>query len=41
MVVNGFSSHKVTKIVEELCGKSVSKLLVSNLTKSLDLIDNE
>lgn len=41
MVVNGVSTRKVTKIVEELCGKSVSKSLVSNLTKSLDPIVNE
>lgn len=36
MVVNGVSTRKVTKIVEELCGKSVSKSLVSSLIKSLD-----
>ncbi|WP_147536296.1 IS256 family transposase [Bacillus marasmi] len=41
MVVNGVSTRKVTKIVEELCGKSVSKSLVSNLTKSLDPIIND
>ncbi|CAG9622551.1 hypothetical protein BACCIP111883_03342 [Sutcliffiella rhizosphaerae] len=41
MVVNGVSTRKVTKIVEALCGKSVSKSLVSNLTKSLDPIVNE
>ncbi|KYG29209.1 IS256 family transposase [Alkalihalobacillus trypoxylicola] len=41
MVVNGVSTRKVTKIVEELCGKSVSKSMVSNLTKSLDPIVNE
>lgn len=41
MVVNGVSTRKVTKIVEELCEKSVSKSLVSNLTKSLDPIVNE
>ncbi|ART74916.1 IS256 family transposase [Sutcliffiella horikoshii] len=41
MVVNGVSTRKVTKIVEELCGKGVSKSLVSNLTKSLDPIVNE
>lgn len=40
MVVNGVSTRKVTKIVEELCGKGVSKSLVSNLTKSLDPIVN-
>jgi len=36
MVVNGVSTRKVTKIVEELCGSSVSKSLVSNLIKSVD-----
>jgi putative transposase len=41
MVVNGVSTRKVTKIIEELCGKNVSKSLVSNLTKSLDPIINE
>jgi len=41
MVVNGVSTRKVSKIVEELCGKSVSKSLVSNLIKSLDPEINE
>ena len=41
MVVNGVSTRKVTKIVEELCGTSVSKSLVSNLIKSLDPVVNE
>lgn len=41
MVVNGVSTRKVGKIVEELCGKSVSKSFVSELTKSLDPIVNE
>ncbi|MED3651230.1 IS256 family transposase [Heyndrickxia sporothermodurans] len=41
MVVNGVSTRKVTKIVEELCGTSVSKSLVSNLIKSLDPIIND
>lgn len=41
MVVNGVSTRKVTKIVEELCGESVSKSMVSNLTKKLDPIVNE
>jgi putative transposase len=41
MVVNGVSTRKVSKIVEELCGTSVSKSLVSNLTKSLDPEINE
>lgn len=41
MVVNGVSTRKVTKITEELCGESVSKSMVSNLTKRLDPLVNE
>ena len=41
MVVNGISTRKVTKIVEQLCGESVSKSFVSNLTQKLDPIVNE
>lgn len=41
MVVNGVSTRKVRKITEELCGKNVSKSLVSNLMKSLDPAINE
>jgi putative transposase len=41
MVVNGVSTRKVTRIVEELCGTSVSKSLVSNLVKLLDPEINE
>lgn len=41
MVVNGVSTRNVTNIVEQLCGKSVSKSLVSNLTKDLDPIVKE
>lgn len=41
MVINGVSTRKVTNIVEQLCGKKVSKSLVSNLTKKLDPIVNE
>jgi putative transposase len=41
MVVNGVSTRKVTKIVEELCGTSVSKSLVSSLIKSLDPVVND
>lgn len=41
MVVNGVSTRKVTKIVEELCGKKVSKSFVSEITKELDPIVNE
>lgn len=36
MYIAGVSTRKVTKIVEELCGKSVSKSFVSSLTKDLD-----
>ncbi|MEK4285038.1 IS256 family transposase [Ureibacillus sp. FSL K6-0165] len=41
MVVNGVSTRKVTKIVEQLCGENVSKSFVSSLTKQLDPIVNE
>ena len=41
MVVNGVSTRKVTKVMEQLCGESVSKSLVSNITKKLDPIVNE
>jgi putative transposase len=41
MVVNGVSTRKVTKIMEQLCGQSVSKSFVSNVTKKLDPIVNE
>ena len=36
MVVNGVSTRKVTRIVEELCGESVSKSMVSSLCQQLD-----
>ncbi|WP_449623205.1 IS256 family transposase [Robertmurraya sp. Marseille-Q9965] len=36
MVVNGVSTRKVTNIVEQLCGESVSKSFVSSLTEKLD-----
>lgn len=36
MYVFGVSTRKVTKIVEQLCGKSISKSFVSSLTKELD-----
>lgn len=36
MYVNGVSTRKVTNIVEQLCGESVSKSFVSNLTQRLD-----
>jgi len=35
-VVNGVSTRKVTKLVEALAGKQVSKSLVSNIIKKLD-----
>lgn len=41
MVVNGVSTRKVTKIVEQLCGENVSKSFVSSLTKKLDPVVNE
>lgn len=41
MVVNGVSTRKVTKIVEQLCGENVSKSFVSSLTKQLEPIVNE
>ena len=36
MVVNGVSTRKVTRVVETLCGISVSKSAVSELCKDLD-----
>ena len=36
MVINGVSTRKVEKITEELCGKSFSKSMVSELCKNLD-----
>jgi len=41
MVVNGVSTRKVTKVVEQLCGENVSKSFVSTITKKLDPIVNE
>src|SRR5690606_5921855 len=41
MVINGVSSRKVTKIVQQLCGQHVSRSLVSSITKKLDPIVNE
>jgi putative transposase len=35
MVVNGVSTRKVEKVMEELCGTSFSKSTVSNLCKDL------
>lgn len=36
MVVNGVSTRKVSKVVETLCGKSISKSSVSDICKDLD-----
>ena len=36
MVINGVSTRKVSKVVEELCGTSFSKSAVSELCKKLD-----
>lgn len=41
MVVNGVSTRKVTLVVEQLCGKSISKSSVSDLCKDLDKSVNE
>ncbi len=41
MVVNGVSTRKVSKIVEQLCGQKVSKSFVSTLTEKLDPIVNQ
>lgn len=36
MVINGVSTRKVSKVIEELCGTEVSKSLVSEACKKLD-----
>ena len=36
MYVQGVSTRKVSKVVEELCGASISKSFVSTLTRELD-----
>lgn len=36
MYVSGVSTRKVSQVVEELCGKSISKSFVSSLTEQLD-----
>lgn len=41
MVVQGVSTRRVTKIVEELVGQSVSASFISSLTKKLDPIVKE
>lgn len=41
MVINGVSTRKVTHVVEQLCGESISKSFVSSLTQKLDPIIND
>lgn len=41
MVVNGVSTRKVSNIVEQLCGETVSKSFVSSLTEKLDPVVRE
>ena len=41
MVVNGVSTRKVTNVIEQLCGESISKSFVSSLTAKLDPVVNE
>lgn len=41
MVVNGVSTRKVSNVVEQLCGETVSKSMVSDLTKDLQPIVEE
>src|SRR5699024_12845016 len=41
MVVNGVSTRKVTNIVEQLCGETVSKSMVSDVTEELKPIVEE
>ena len=36
MVINGVSTRKVSRVIEQLCGTSVSKSLVSEICKQLD-----
>ena len=36
MVINGVSTRKVTRVVEELCGAEISRSMVSNLCRRLD-----
>ena len=36
MVVNGVSTHKVSRVIESLCGTNVSKSSVSEICKNLD-----
>lgn len=41
MFVNGVSTRKVSHVVKQLCGQSVSKSLVSSITEQLDPIVNK
>ena len=41
MYVQGVSTRKVSKVIEELCGHKVSKSFVSSLTSELDIIVGE
>lgn len=41
MVINGTSTRKVTNVVEQLCGKKVSKSFVSQLLSKLDPVIQE
>ena len=41
MVINGVSTRKVTKIVEQLCGESISKSAISRMTEGLDEVVQE
>lgn len=41
MYISGVSTRKVSQIVEELCGRSVSKSFVSSLTNQLDPLVQE
>ncbi|SEH84957.1 Transposase, mutator type [Bathymodiolus azoricus thioautotrophic gill symbiont] len=36
MYVNGVSTRRVSKIIESMCGTSVSSQMVSNAAKKLD-----
>ncbi|GAE95358.1 mobile element protein [Gracilibacillus boraciitolerans JCM 21714] len=41
MVINGVSTRKVSKVMEQLCGEKVSKSTVSTITQKLDPVINE
>lgn len=36
MYVQGVSTRKISKVIENMCGKTYSKSFVSSLTKELD-----